>query len=230
MVGIDALNSRERSKVKRFFKKAISKLEKGEREIHQIRELQFCLEQGVGYHHAGLLPILKEIVEILFAEGLIKILFATITFAMGLNMPARSVMFIKLEKYNGKEEVFLQASEYLQMAGRAGRRGKDETGFSLLYFEKSEMYRHQGIADKLNEMMNVKSGSLESQYKLTYRIILHILGKGDNGVEELKKIMKSSFLENDNFNAKAFEEKRIKSLENKLGSFEEIECSKCSSE
>ena len=221
MTGIDALNSRERSKVKNIFKKAISKLDKKEREIHQVREVQFWLEQGVGYHHAGLLPILKEIVEILFAEGLIKVLFATTTFAMGLNMPARSVMFIKLEKFNGKEEVFLEASEYLQMAGRAGRRGKDDTGYSLLYFEKSEMYRHQGISDKMNEMMDVKSGSLESQYKLTYRIILHVLGKGENGLEELKRVMKSSFLENDNHIAKINEEQKLKELTDKLESSED---------
>ena len=226
MTGIDALNSRERSKVKRFFKKAISKLDPEDRELHQIKELEYCLEQGVGYHHAGLLPILKEIVEILFAEGLIKVLFATTTFAMGLNMPARSVMFIKLEKFNGKEEVFLPAPEYLQMAGRAGRRGKDDVGYSLLYFQKSEMFRHQGIAENMNEMMNVKSGNLESKYRLTYRIILHILGKGESGMEELHKIMKSSFLENDNVKAKLSESQRIKALEQKLETCQDIECFK----
>lgn len=223
---LDALNSREKSKVKRFFKKAISILDPEDRELQQIKELEFCLEMGVGYHHAGLLPILKEIVEILFADGLIKILFATTTFAMGLNMPARSVMFIKLQKFNGKEEVFLEASEYLQMAGRAGRRGKDDVGYSLLYFEKAQMYRQQGVADEIAQMMNVKSGSLESKYKLTYRIILHVLGKGESGFEEIQRIMKSSFLENENFKAKVSEGQRIKALEEKLDACQDIECFK----
>ncbi|CAI2378053.1 unnamed protein product [Moneuplotes crassus] len=230
MSGIDALNSRERSRIKRFIKKSLSKLEEKEREIYQIREMQYCLEQGVAYHHAGLLPILKEIVEILFAEGLIKVLFATTTFAMGLNMPARAVMFMKLEKFNGKEEVFLQASEYLQMAGRAGRRGKDDTGYSLLYFEKADMFRHQGIADEMQDMMDVKSGSLESQYKLTYRIILFELSKGDNGMEAIFKVMKSSFLQNDSFKEKLLEQQIIKNLEDKLDSHQELEPTTCTAE
>ena len=225
-VGIDALTSREKTKVKQFFKKAVNKLDKDDRELHQIKELEFCLEQGVGYHHAGLLPILKEIVEILFAEGLIKVLFATTTFAMGLNMPARAVMFIKLEKFNGKEEVFLEAAEYIQMAGRAGRRGKDDVGYSMMYFEKSQMFMHQGIADKMNDMMNVKTGTFESKYKLTYRIILHVLSKGETGMQEIQKIMKSSFLENDNYKAKLSEVERIKSLEQQLDTCQEIECIK----
>jgi antiviral helicase SKI2 len=223
MVGIDALTSREKNKVKQFIKKAVNKLDPDDRNLHQIKELEFCLEQGVAYHHAGLLPILKEIVEILFAEGLIKVLFATTTFAMGLNMPARAVMFIKLEKFNGREEVFLEASEYLQMAGRAGRRGKDDVGYSIMYFEKAQMFKNQGIADKMNDMMNIKSGNLESKYKLTYRIILHVLGRGETGMKEIQKIMRSSFLENDNYKAKLFETERIKMLEQKLGSCEEIE-------
>ena len=185
--GLDALTSKEKSKVKRFFKNAISKLDPTDRELHQIKEIEYWVENGIAYHHAGLLPILKEIVEILFGIGLIKVLFATTTFAMGLNMPARSVMFIKLQKFNGKEEAFLKSSEYLQMAGRAGRRGKDQVGYSLIYFEKAQMFMHQNMADDMQLMMNVKTGNLESQYKLTYRIILHILGKGESGVEEIQK-------------------------------------------
>ena len=69
--------------------------------------------RGIGVHHAGMLPIVKEIVEILFADGYLKVIFATTTFAIGLNMPARSVFFTRIKKWNGNENELLQTSEYL---------------------------------------------------------------------------------------------------------------------
>lgn len=94
--------------------------------------MQKLLENGIGIHHRGILPILKEIVEILFQERCIKILFATETFAMGINMPAKTVVFDSIRKYDGLEQRLLMSSEYIQMAGRAGRRGLDETGTVII--------------------------------------------------------------------------------------------------
>jgi len=71
-------------------------------------------------------------VEILFSDGYLKVVFATSTFAIGLNLPARSVVFTQMKKFNGTEKATIEASEYLQMAGRAGRRGKDDRGFSII--------------------------------------------------------------------------------------------------
>ena len=87
-------------------------------------------------HHAGLLPIMKEIVEQLFSKGRLKVLFATTTFAMGVNMPARTVVFSNLRKFDGKDHVYIENSEYLQMAGRAGRRGTDTQGNVIIYLER----------------------------------------------------------------------------------------------
>jgi len=84
-------------------------------------------------HHGDLLPIAKEIVEILFAGGYIKVLFATETFAMGVNMPAKTVVFFGTRKNDGTKFRILNSSEYTQMSGRAGRRGKDESGTILIY-------------------------------------------------------------------------------------------------
>lgn len=84
-------------------------------------------------HHGDLLPIAKEIVEILFSEGKIKVLFATETFAMGINMPTKTVIFYSLKKHDGKELRYLNSSEYTQMSGRAGRRGLDEKGNVIVY-------------------------------------------------------------------------------------------------
>jgi ATP-dependent RNA helicase DOB1 len=89
------------------------------------------LKRGVGIHHGGLLPILKEVIEILFQEGLIKCLFATETFSIGINMPARTVVFTNTRKFDGKDFRWITSGEYIQMSGRAGRRGKDTSGIVI---------------------------------------------------------------------------------------------------
>jgi superfamily II RNA helicase len=91
--------------------------------------MQKLWRAGVAYHHAGILPAAKEIVERLFTAGLIKLLFCTETFALGVNMPASSVVFDELEKFDGVDFSYLTTRQYNQMAGRAGRRGMDQVGF-----------------------------------------------------------------------------------------------------
>ena len=86
------------------------------------------LKSGIGVHHSGLLPILKETIELLYSKGLIKILFATTSFSIGLNMPTRTVVFTEIYKFNDEKKEILSSSEYLQMCGRAGRRGIDTIG------------------------------------------------------------------------------------------------------
>jgi superfamily II RNA helicase len=105
----------------------------------QAHALRALAERGIAYHHSGLVPILKEIIEILFSRGLIKLLFATETFAVGLNMPTKTVLFFGLEKFsddvNGLRP--LRTDEYIQMAGRAGRRGLDPVG-TVIYLPERE--------------------------------------------------------------------------------------------
>ena len=96
--------------------------------LFQLIKSVLYLFSGIGIHHGGLLPILKETTEILFGEGLIKALFATETFAMGLNMPARTVVFTSAQKFDGKDMRWVSSGEYIQMSGRAGRRGLDDRG------------------------------------------------------------------------------------------------------
>lgn len=102
-----------------------------------IKGLLPLLQKGIGVHHGGLLPIAKEIVEIMFQEGLLKVLFTTETFSMGINMPARTVIFTALEKFDGDEFRFITGGEYIQMSGRAGRRGLDDKGVCILMANKS---------------------------------------------------------------------------------------------
>jgi antiviral helicase SKI2 len=118
-----------------------------DKRLPQIGRMRDLLSRGIGVHHGGLLPIVKEVVEILFARGLVKILFATETFAMvctpylyfpvlisyrycvqGVNMPAKCVVFSGIRKHDGRSFREILPGEYTQMAGRAGRRGLDPTG------------------------------------------------------------------------------------------------------
>jgi antiviral helicase SKI2 len=99
--------------------------------LDQFQNLMTLFKKGIGIHHAGMLPVLRELVEILVEEGMIQLLFCTETFAAGLNMPIRCVMMISLEKYNGRTFRYLLPDEYSQMGGRGGRRGKDSVGYVI---------------------------------------------------------------------------------------------------
>ena len=99
--------------------------------LKQYHNLMGLLERGIAYHHSGLLPILKEIIEILFSKGFVKVMFCTETFAVGINMPTRTVVFLDLKKYDEGGLRCLATDEYIQMAGRAGRRGLDKEGLVL---------------------------------------------------------------------------------------------------
>ena len=90
------------------------------------------LEAGVAAHHAGMVPPFKEVVEACFVEGLVKVVFATETLAVGINMPARSVVIEKLTKFTGEHHEFLTPGEYTQLTGRAGRRGIDPVGYAVV--------------------------------------------------------------------------------------------------
>jgi ATP-dependent RNA helicase DOB1 len=93
------------------------------------------LKKGIGIHHGGLLPIVKEIIEILFQEGWLKALFSTETFSMGLNMPSKTVVFTSVRKFDGETFRWIGGGEYIQMSGRAGRRGIDDKGICILVFD-----------------------------------------------------------------------------------------------
>ena len=144
-----------------------------EKKITEFRKLVSC---GIAYHHAGMLPTLKEVVERLFTSGLIQLLFTTETFAVGINMPACTVVFDSLEKFDGISFRYLKAREYHQMAGRAGRRGIDTIGYvyaqiGAAYAKPSEI--KAVVADKVEP--------IESQFNLSYSSILNLYQKyGDD--------------------------------------------------
>ena len=148
------------------------------------------LEKGIAIHHAGVMPIFREMVEILYSKGYIKILFATETFSVGLNMPTKSVIFTDINKYDGKVKRMLYSHEYTQMAGRAGRRGIDKVGHVI---HLNNLIRN---IDSTNYkiMMNGKPPILKSKFKISYNNVLnHIL----NNTETSRIFYKNSMIDND---------------------------------
>ncbi|GBF95912.1 hypothetical protein Rsub_08503 [Raphidocelis subcapitata] len=132
---LDLTTDEEKAMVETTFNAAIDSLSPEDRQLKQIVNLLPMLKRGVGVHHSGLLPILKEAVELMFQEGWVKVLFATETFSTGLNMPARTVAFTRARKFDGSQFRWVSSGEYIQMSGRAGRRGKDARGNVILMLD-----------------------------------------------------------------------------------------------
>jgi superfamily II RNA helicase len=145
----------------------------------QYFDLVPLLERGIGFHHSGVLPILKEITEILFSRGFIKVLFATETFAVGLNMPTKTVVFTSFRKKSDSGFFrMLRPDEFTQMAGRAGRRGKDTEG--LVY------YLPQKDPEPLSEIQAMMTGlkpTITSQLELGYSYIVQTIHSGKDILE-----------------------------------------------
>jgi ATP-dependent RNA helicase DOB1 len=159
----------EQDLVANIFNNAIENLAPADRALPQITNLLPLLKRGIGIHHGGLLPILKEVIEILFQEGLIKVLFATETFSIGLNMPARTVVFTAARKFDGREFRDLSSGEYIQMSGRAGRRGLDDRGVVIVMVDE----KLEPPAAK--EMIKGAADRLDSAFHLGYNMVLNLM-------------------------------------------------------
>ena len=129
---LNLINAAEKNQVHMFVSGALRRLTGSDKGLPQVKFVQDLLQKGIGVHHGGMLPILKEVVEMLFSKGLVKILFATETFAMGVNFPARTVAFHGTRKHDGTQFRSLLPGEYTQMSGRAGRRGLDDVGTVII--------------------------------------------------------------------------------------------------
>lgn len=167
----DLNTAQERNQVFMFVDSAVKRLAAADRTLPQIQTIRGLLLRGIGVHHSGLLPIMKEVVEMLFARGLVKILFATETFAMGVNFPARTVLFNGIRKHDGTQFRDLTPGEYIQMAGRAGRRGLDVRGVVIIIAWGAAL-------PPLNILQSMLLGTptrLSSSFRLTYNMILNVL-------------------------------------------------------
>ncbi|KAF5847045.1 hypothetical protein GGP41_003344 [Bipolaris sorokiniana] len=159
----------EKAMVTKVFNSAIEMLSEEDRQLPQIQNILPLLRRGVGVHHSGLLPILKETIEILFQEGLIKVLFATETFSIGLNMPAKTVVFTSVRKFDGVSQRWVTPSEFIQMSGRAGRRGLDDRGIVIMMIDEQ---MEPAVA---KEIVRGQQDNLNSAFHLGYNMILNLM-------------------------------------------------------
>ncbi len=155
--------------------------------LKTTQKLRECIPKGVAFHNAGILPELKHIVEKLFSKGLIKVLFTTETFAVGINMPAKTVCFDALRKYSDAGFRYLTSKEYFQISGRAGRRGIDKKGLSV-----AVIFRPSADIGKIKSFTTADTLPLRSQFRLTYNTILNMINQ--HSAEENTTILTKNFL------------------------------------
>ncbi|KAF7698530.1 ATP-dependent RNA helicase mtr4 [Cucumispora dikerogammari] len=192
---LDFLNTSEKKTVKLIYKNAIQSLTNpADRELPAVKNMLPMLLRGIGIHHSGLVPVIREIIEILFSENLIQLLFCTETFSIGLNVPAKSVLFTAIRKFDGLIMRCINGSEYMQMSGRAGRRGLDKEGTVVSIVS--------GLTEDESKMLfGGKAEILISSFSLGCNMVLNLIrssffdSNNSNQLERLKgeEILKRTF-------------------------------------
>lgn len=143
------------------------------------------LEEGVAAHHAGMIPAFKETVEELFGAGLLKVVFATETLALGINMPARSVVIDSLSKYNGESHELLGPNDYTQLTGRAGRRGIDTVGYGITLYSRFLRF------DRMTDIAAAGATELRSSFRPTYNMTVNLIANYTK--ERAEELLEASF-------------------------------------
>lgn len=170
LLNFDFLEIDERDKILNLFNELLGRFDlKDEPSASQMHPL---IKRGIAYHHAGMLPTLKEVIEQLFTSRLLKVIFTTETFALGINMPARSVVFDELRKFYGDRVRNLKTRDFYQMAGRAGRRGIDKEGFVY-----SRINPQRIDFDEARRIIYGEPEKVNSQFNASYATLLHLYEK-----------------------------------------------------
>lgn len=183
--GITLTNRTEREQIRAIVEEATATLPAADMAVVGVDRWIMGLEAGVAAHHAGLLPIMKQTVETLFSRGLIKIVFATETLALGINMPARTVVLEALRKWNGMAHVPLSPGEYTQLTGRAGRRGIDTEGHSVV------VYTSENEPELVASLASKRTYPLVSAFRPTYNMVANLTATGS--MAQAREVMDRSF-------------------------------------
>lgn len=183
--GVSLTTAEERSQIVDFVEEKCERLDEDDRSVLEYDRWLDGVMRGVAAHHAGLLPIFKETIEELFRRKLLKVVFATETLALGINMPARTVVIEKLEKFNGESRVPITAGEYTQLTGRAGRRGIDDEGHSVVLW--STGLNPEAVA----ALASRRSYPLKSSFQPTYNMAVNLIAQF--GADRTRGILESSF-------------------------------------
>lgn len=183
--GIGLTTREERAEIRAVASAAVADMNEEERRVLGVREWLAGLERGVAAHHAGLLPTFKSVVEELFQRRLVKLVFATETLALGINMPARAVVIERLDKFNGIERVPLTSGEYTQLTGRAGRRGIDVEGHSVVVWNEAVEL------DELAHLAGARSFPVRSSFRPTPNMAVNLLER--MSAERVRETLELSF-------------------------------------
>ena len=212
------LVSREDSAgIARFLDEKVTALSPADLDCLDYNGFRSALMAGVSSHHAGALPLFKEAVEELFAGGQLKVVFATETLSLGINMPARTVVIESLSKWTGEKHRPLTPGEYKQLTGRAGRRGIDEVGYAVV------LYQDFFSLDQVRSLVKREPSSVVSSFQVSYNMAVNILAEHD--LAEAQRLTNLSF-------AQYAADRRVVTLEAKLESLEEdfereLDASRC---
>ncbi len=183
--GLRLTSTQEREEIRRTALKYTQNIAEEDLEVLGFDDWLTALERGIAAHHAGLLPSFKSAVEELFQRGLIKAVFATETLALGINMPARTVVLEKLIKYNGESHVPITPGEYTQLTGRAGRRGIDIEGNAVIQWSPTvDSASAAGLA-------STRTYPLRSSFAPTYNMSINLIARF--GRERARRSLESSF-------------------------------------
>ncbi len=183
--GIRLTDAEERAEIRTLVEERTRSLGDEDLGVLGYLEWKSDLERGIAAHHAGLLPAFKEVVEELFQRKLVKAVFATETLALGINMPARTVVLEKMEKFNGEARVAITSGEYTQLTGRAGRRGIDVEGHAVVQW--TEGMDPQAVA----ALASRRTYPLNSSFRPTYNMAVNLIDR--YGRTRAREILESSF-------------------------------------
>ena len=176
---------KKNEELKKIYDEVFNNLDNEDFDLLNLDELYWMWSRRIAYHHAGLAPIVKEFIEYLFLNRQIDILFATETLALGLNLPARSIVIDAPYKYDGVKTRLITQSEFLQLTGRAGRRGIDNIGYAFINYDKN-INTHW-----YDKLFTLKPSILKSSFSISYASILNMTNKYE--VSEAIKLINKSF-------------------------------------
>ena len=167
--GVRLTTGAERDRIREIVDEHVAALDERDLAVLGYGPFLAGLEAGVAAHHAGMIPPFKEAVEACFTEGLVKMVFATETLAVGINMPARTVVIEKLSKFTGDHHEFLTPGDYTQLTGRAGRRGIDERGYAIVLWSPFVPF------DQVSALASSRSYQLSSAFRPTYNMTANLV-------------------------------------------------------
>ena len=183
--GVRYTDDAEAARIDELVEARIGSLDPADLAALGARQWAARLRLGIASHHAGMVPVFKEAVEQCFAEGLVRVVFATETLALGVNMPARSVVIDKLMKYDGQRIAPLSAGQYTQFTGRAGRRGIDEAGWAVA------LWSPECTFEEVAQLASSRSFELRSAFRPTYNMVAGLLARMP--AEEARDLLARSF-------------------------------------